>query len=112
MENCQQQAFQNAGLLVERCTYMKDLLTRSQVLNLLFASWTPPVQTEEIPLNEALGRIAAKSYMAQYNIPVVRASAMDGVAVRSACPIPPVGSRAKTLSGPTLAMILMTGLIP
>lgn len=84
MENCQQQAFQNAGLLVERCTYMKDLLTRSQVLNLLFASWTPPVQTEEIPLNEALGRIAAKSYMAQYNIPVVRASAMDGVAVRSA----------------------------
>ena len=83
-KNSYRPGLRNKALLIERCMHMKDLITRSQVLDLVFASWTPSAQTEEIPLTEALGRIAAKAYTAQYNIPVVRASAMDGVAVRSA----------------------------
>ncbi|WMJ78051.1 MULTISPECIES: molybdopterin molybdotransferase MoeA [unclassified Sedimentibacter] len=60
-----------------------QLPTRSQVLKTLFEKWTPTVSAEVIPTDEALGRVLTHDYHALYSIPVVRASAMDGVAVIS-----------------------------
>ena len=61
---------------------MGDALTRQQVLELVFSKWEAQPQTEIVPLRKAGGRIAAREYLSQYNIPVVRASGMDGVAVK------------------------------
>lgn len=57
-----------------------SLISKEEALARLFAAWTPTVQTERIPLAEAAGRVLAEDMTAQYNIPVVRASGMDGVA--------------------------------
>lgn len=62
---------------------MKDSTTRAEALELLFSHWTPVPETEVLPLEEAVGRIAAETLYAKYNIPSVRASEMDGVAVIS-----------------------------
>lgn len=58
--------------------------TRAQVLEALFQQWHPVEKTEIIPLKEALGRVLVHDQLSQVTIPVVRASAMDGVAVSSA----------------------------
>lgn len=63
---------------------MQKLPTRQAVLQRLFAQWTPPVQTEMVATDAALHRVLAQDYPACYDIPVVRASAMDGVAVCAA----------------------------
>lgn len=63
---------------------MEKFTSRQQALAVLFEKWTPLMETETIPVTQALGRIPAISYTAQHSIPVVRASAMDGVAVDSA----------------------------
>jgi molybdopterin molybdotransferase/putative molybdopterin biosynthesis protein len=60
--------------------------TRQEVLEMIFATWPPTKnveKTERLPLAQAIGRILARDYQALYNQPVVRASAMDGVAVKS-----------------------------
>ncbi|MCD7948487.1 MAG: molybdopterin molybdotransferase MoeA [Oscillospiraceae bacterium] len=59
---------------------ISKLTTKEEALARLFAAWTPELQTETVPLAEAAGRVLAEEPRAQYNIPLVRASAMDGVA--------------------------------
>ncbi len=59
------------------------LPTRKQVIETLFAKWQPVDLVETIATEEALGRVLTHNYHALYSIPVVRASAMDGVAVIS-----------------------------
>lgn len=63
---------------------MEKLTSRKEALALLFEKWTAPVQTEVVPVTEALGRVPVGEYTARHSIPVVRSSAMDGVAVPSA----------------------------
>ncbi len=60
------------------------LPTKAKALQLLFDAWTPTIEVERIPLVEGKGRVLAEDQLAQYNLPVVRASTMDGIAVRSA----------------------------
>ena len=57
------------------------LITKEQALELLFQGWMPEMETETIPLDQAAGRVLAEDRYAQYDIPVVRASGMDGVAI-------------------------------
>ena len=63
---------------------MEKMPTRTEALALLFEKWAVPTQTEVIPVTEALGRVPVGEYTARHSIPVVRSSAMDGVAVPSA----------------------------
>ncbi len=63
-----------------------DLISKEEALSRLFSSWSPrPVKAEMVPLEEAAGRVLYEDQYALYNLPVVRASAMDGIAVRSEC---------------------------
>lgn len=62
---------------------MEQLIRKEEALNRLFEKWQPALQTEIIPLAQAGGRVLAQDILAQYNLPVVRASRMDGIAVRS-----------------------------
>ena len=56
--------------------------TRAQALEALFSAWRPEaLETEEIPLEEACGRVLARDMHALLDLPVVRASMMDGVCV-------------------------------
>nr|WP_072514288.1 molybdopterin molybdotransferase MoeA [Ndongobacter massiliensis] len=63
---------------------MQQLPTRETVLRTLFSQWQPEAKTEVVALDGAFHRVLAKKVEALYAIPVVRASAMDGVAVISA----------------------------
>ena len=63
---------------------MGSLPTRAHVLETLFQQWHPNDKTEHIPVTEALGRVLVHDQVSQVSIPVVRASAMDGVAVSAA----------------------------
>lgn len=58
-----------------------QLPTRKEVLETLFEAWKPMQDTEIVPIDSALHRVLARDYTAAYSLPVVRASAMDGVAV-------------------------------
>jgi molybdopterin molybdotransferase len=60
---------------------MQQLPTRKKIIQTLFEKWNPEQQTETISIDAALNRVLARDYEAVYSIPVVRASAMDGVAV-------------------------------
>lgn len=60
---------------------MQQLPTRTQVIQTLFKKWNPTPSTETISTDSALNRVLSQDYEAVYSIPVVRASAMDGVAV-------------------------------
>lgn len=62
----------------------KNAPTRAEIMNLLFESWNPKRTAETVPLDGACGRITAEDVYAVNTIPVVRSSAMDGIAVRSA----------------------------
>ncbi len=57
--------------------------TRAEVLSLIFSKWQPNIQTETVKIETSQNRVIAKQYYAVNNIPVVRSSCMDGVAVRS-----------------------------
>ena len=61
-----------------------DTVTKQEFLDSLFKLWNPEPQIEIIPLSEARGRILAEDQFAKYDLPVFRASQMDGIAVRSA----------------------------
>jgi molybdopterin molybdotransferase/putative molybdopterin biosynthesis protein len=58
--------------------------SRQQVIDLIKERWTPERRTETVQLTDALGRVIAQEHHALYNQPVVRSSAMDGIAVDSA----------------------------
>lgn len=62
---------------------MQQLPTRKLIIETLLEKWNPEKQTEMISIDNALNLVLAKDYEALYSIPVVRASAMDGVAVIS-----------------------------
>lgn len=62
---------------------MTENLTKEEILQRLFEKWRPQVQTEIIPAVESYGRIPAEDQTVQYNLPVVRAASMDGIAVDS-----------------------------
>ncbi len=59
------------------------LLTRQEVLEALYDKWNYRTGSEKIYIDEAIGRIADEDIFAEYPIPMVRASRMDGVAVKS-----------------------------
>ncbi|MDR1217217.1 MAG: molybdopterin molybdotransferase MoeA [Oscillospiraceae bacterium] len=61
----------------------EKIFTRREVLEALFARWTPRVRVETVVVSEALGRVSARDVFAVHDLPVVRASAMDGVGVAS-----------------------------
>jgi molybdopterin molybdotransferase len=63
---------------------METLPSRKQVIQTLFETWKPEDRTEAIATGDALNRVLARDYEAVCSIPVVRASARDGVAVQSA----------------------------
>ena len=60
------------------------LITKEEALAAVFARWTPEPEMETVPVAACAGRVLARDVTAKYDIPVVRASAMDGVAVKSA----------------------------
>ena len=62
---------------------MQQLPTRKLIIETLLEKWNPEKQTETISIDDALNRVLARNYEALYSIPVVRASAMDGIAVIS-----------------------------
>ncbi|MDR1068139.1 MAG: molybdopterin molybdotransferase MoeA [Clostridiales Family XIII bacterium] len=57
--------------------------TRGEVLAKLFAVWQAPVRTEFVSTKDAIGRVLAADAVSLIDDPVVRASKMDGVAVKS-----------------------------
>lgn len=59
------------------------LKSRFQVLNDLYEKWNVIADTEAVSLRDSFGRVLAEDVYSQWTIPVVRASAMDGVAVKS-----------------------------
>ncbi|NMB10064.1 MAG: molybdopterin molybdotransferase MoeA [Tissierellia bacterium] len=56
--------------------------SREEVLRRYFKIWTPMAETESIPVDEALGRVVASQKTTLYDLPVYRASAADGIAVK------------------------------
>ena len=62
---------------------LPPLTKKEDALAMLFERWAPARRTETVPLSEAAGRVLAEDQLADWNIPVVRASAMDGIAVRA-----------------------------
>lgn len=61
----------------------KHLISKEEALERLFGAWQPQPAAESIPLSEAAGRVLAEDQYAAYDLPVYRASTMDGIAVRS-----------------------------
>lgn len=62
----------------------ENLPARSRVMEQLFEQWTAERETERILTEEAIGRVLSEDQFSRNAIPVVRASGMDGVGVRSA----------------------------
>ena len=63
---------------------MNDKLPmRKEVLNRIFSEWDIHTDVEEISVEDALGRIPAEDVFSKNTIPVVRTSALDGIAVHS-----------------------------
>ena len=63
---------------------LTGMITREEAIEKLFAVWNVQTGTEEIDVIDACGRTLSEDMYAKYDQPVVRASAMDGVAVKSA----------------------------
>lgn len=57
---------------------------KEEILEKVFAAWSPRPEMEIVSLPDAAGRVLAEDLTAMYNIPVVRASAMDGIAICAA----------------------------
>ncbi len=56
-------------------------VTRRQALADFFAAWEPAMQTEEVSLAQAAGRICADRVYSKLTLPVYRVSSCDGIAV-------------------------------
>ncbi len=63
---------------------LKDLIPKEEALSRILSAWMPTREMETVPLSEAAGRVLFEDQYANYNLPVVRASQMDGIAVKSA----------------------------
>ena len=75
---------------------MFDTYTRKEVLTRLFERWSPTARTELCPTDGALGRVVTENIYSRSRQPVVRASLMDGIAVRGADFDLPVGAMPET----------------
>ena len=62
---------------------ISGLITKEEAISRLFSVWNVQMPAEEIDIIDACGRTLAEDYYAMYDQPVVRASAMDGIAVKS-----------------------------
>lgn len=65
---------------------MEGFPSREEALEDFFAAWEPAAEataTELVSLDEAVGRILARDLFSTNTLPVVRASACDGIAVKS-----------------------------
>ena len=60
-----------------------NLASREEIIERVIKNWSPGRETEGILVDEALGRIPSEDVSAKVTLPVVRASAGDGVAVMS-----------------------------
>jgi molybdopterin molybdotransferase/putative molybdopterin biosynthesis protein len=60
-----------------------ELPTRIEVLEKLYKTWNAPIRTETIPTQDAYDRVLSENVFSKCDKPVVRASQMDGVAVKS-----------------------------
>lgn len=58
------------------------LTKREEALELLWENWRPTPRIAECDVTEAEGYVLAENQYAAFSIPVVRASGMDGIAVR------------------------------
>lgn len=58
------------------------LKKRNEAMDLLLENWAPRPETEFVELEDAEGYVLAENQYAAFSIPVVRASGMDGIAVR------------------------------
>jgi molybdopterin molybdotransferase/putative molybdopterin biosynthesis protein len=58
--------------------------SRREALEMIFSRWSPETETETVAVEDAAGRVAARDVAAVHSLPVVRASAMDGIGVDSA----------------------------
>lgn len=61
-----------------------ESLSRADALAAYAEKWMPAPAVEVVSLAQARGRVLAEDLVVKYNLPVVRSSQMDGVAVRSA----------------------------
>lgn len=61
---------------------MGNLPTREVVVKTLFEKWNAVSKTQIVQTQDALGRVLVRDYHSLVSVPVVRASAMDGVAVK------------------------------
>ena len=66
-----------------RFSGLGSLPTRGEVLEALFALWHPDLPAETVSVEDALGRVTAGECRSRLNLPVVRASSGDGIAVDS-----------------------------
>ena len=57
--------------------------TRKEVMDKLYEILDYNCKVEEVPVYEALGRVVADDILSVHNVPLVRASCLDGVAVKS-----------------------------
>ncbi len=60
-----------------------NLTPKKEALERVCAVWKPIRETEIVPIEAANGRVLAEDQLTCYDLPVVRASSMDGVAVKS-----------------------------
>lgn len=63
---------------------MDGFPSREEALADFFAAWEPPMRTEHVTLDDAVGRVLACDVVSANTLPVVRASSFDGIAVKSA----------------------------
>ena len=62
---------------------VKKTPSRREALEMIITKWNPARATETVTVWDAIGRVTASEVAATVNIPVVRASAMDGIGVDS-----------------------------
>lgn len=62
---------------------MDGFPSRNEALQDFFEEWQPDFISEYVPLDQAIGRITARDIYAEATLPVVRASMLDGIAVKS-----------------------------
>src|SRR5437879_6431966 len=65
-------------------TTTKPMLSAAEALDLLLAAAIPVTDTEQLPTEDANGRILAQAQVSQLNVPPADNSQMDGYAVRAA----------------------------
>lgn len=62
---------------------LSNLISKEEALSRIFLNWIPKPEQEMISVERAAGRVLAQDQFSLCNIPVVRASMMDGIAVKS-----------------------------